>query len=321
VGSLDLPDQPDEAGQAEKARRGGADRPRHGFREMSDPDERGRVYDAMRAHCADPQTTKQAEGGPESGQPPDVTGQRGYRDEVSRFREIWAKHEERWPAMARSAEDRSSDSPRPHDKDGNVPSDQERRAENDAVGRVREAEGKLSADMRAIEEENKYGGWLAGFEFRLKGEDRLKEKIAERREGESDKSPTEILRKIADVIRYTYCFQPGDYTRGYYDIKERLESRGHEMYHSRNYWTDPEYKGINTRWVTSDGQRFEVQLHTPDSFHAKHDMTHEAYKRIRNPATSRAERSELHAFQCEVSSRIQVPDGVADIPDYQKEGF
>jgi hypothetical protein len=300
---------------------GGADRPRHGSREMSDPDERGRVYDAMRAHCADTETTKQAKGGPESGHPPDVTGQRGYQDEVPRFREMWAEHEERWPAMARSGEDRSSDSPRPHHKDGNVPSGQERRAENDAVGRVREAEQGLSADVQAIQQENKYEGWLAGFEFRLKGEDRLNEKIAERREGESDKSPTEILRTIADVIRYTYSFQSENYTRGYFDVKERLESRGHEMYHSTNYWIDPEYKGINTRWVTSDGQRFEVQFHTPESFHAKHYVTHEAYKRIRNPATSRAERSELHAFQCEVSSRIQVPDGAADIPDYQKEGF
>ena len=45
------------------------------------------------------------------------------------------------------------------------------------------------------------------------------------------------------------------------------------MYYSKNYWADPEYKGINTRWLTAEGQRFEVQFHTPDSFHAKHDVT------------------------------------------------
>jgi hypothetical protein len=92
------------------------------------------------------------------------------------------------------------------------------------------------------------------------------------------------------------------------------------MFYSKNYWTHPEYKGVNTRWVTPDGQRFEVQFHTPDSFHAKHHVTHLAYERIRN-ATSRAELRELHAFQREVSSWIQVPDGAADIPDYKKEGF
>ena len=70
-----------------------------------------------------------------------------------------------------------------------------------------------------------------------------------------------------------------------------------------------------------EGQRFEVQFHTPDSFHAKHAVTHLAYERIRDTSTSRAELRELHAFQREVSSPIQAPDGAADIPDYRKEGF
>jgi hypothetical protein len=93
------------------------------------------------------------------------------------------------------------------------------------------------------------------------------------------------------------------------------------MYYSKNSWTNAEYKGINTRWVTPDGQRFEVQFHTPDSFHAKHYVTHAAYERIRNPATSKQELRELHAFQQEVSAWIQIPDSASDIPDFKKEGF
>jgi len=93
------------------------------------------------------------------------------------------------------------------------------------------------------------------------------------------------------------------------------------MYYSRNWWTDPEYKGINTRWVTAEGRRFEVQFHTPESFHAKHHVTHAAYERIRDPTTSRRELRELHAFQRTVSAWIEVPDGAADIPDFKKEGF
>ena len=79
-----------------------------------------------------------------------------------------------------------------------------------------------------------------------------------------------------------------------------------------------EYKGINTRWLTAEGQRFEVQFHTPDSFHAKNHVTHLAYERLRDTSTSRAELRELHAFQRQVSSRIQAPDGAADIPDYKE---
>ncbi len=93
------------------------------------------------------------------------------------------------------------------------------------------------------------------------------------------------------------------------------------MCYSKNSWTDPEYKGINTRWVNPEGQRFEVQFHTAESFHAKHQVTHVAYERIRDPAALRSELRELHAFQREVCSHIQVPEGAVEISDYRKEGF
>jgi len=186
---------------------------------------------------------------------------------------------------------------------------------------VRKAEASISADTRTAEQENTSGGWLEGFKFRLKGDDRLKEKVAEQLKAEPEKTSGEVLRKIPDAIRYTFCFQPENYVRGYYDIKATLEGYGHEMYLSNNSWSGQEYKGINTRWVTQEGQRFEVQFHTPESFHAKQYITHEAYERIRNPMTSRRELRELHAFQRAVSSQIEIPDGAARIPDYKKEGL
>ena len=191
----------------------------------------------------------------------------------------------------------------------------------DAIGRVRKAEVSISADTRTAEQENTSGGWLEGFKFRLKGDDRLKEKVAEQLKAEPEKNSGEALRKIPDAIRYTFCFQPENYTLGYYDIKARLENCGHEMYLSKNSWGNLEYKGINTRWVTQGGQRFEVQFHTPESFHAKQDITHTSYERIRNPLTSDGERMELQKFQREVSAVIRIPHAAAEIPDYKKEGF
>jgi hypothetical protein len=302
VGSLDRPDQPDEAGRAEQADARGPDRPTPKPRELPDPDERGRAYEAMLAHFSG-KTAVEAS----PGQQPDGIQRRSYRDEVPRYLDTWADHERRWPPRPRAVMDRPADP---------VGSD-------DAVARVQEAEPRFSADTRAIEQENKdkYGGWLAGFEHRLKGEDRLKEKIAAMVKVERGMTAAKALREIPDAMRYTFCFHPEGYTRGYYDIKERFESRGYEMYYSQNWWTNPEYKGINTRWVTSEGQRFEVQFHTPDSFHAKHHVTHKAYERIRDPATSREELRELHAFQRQVCELIEIPDGATDIPDYRKEGF
>ena len=73
--------------------------------------------------------------------------------------------------------------------------------------------------------------------------------------------------------------------------------------------------------VSGSGQRFEVQFHTPESFHAKQNITHTSYERIRNPLTSDGERMELRKFQREVSAAIGIPDAVAEIPDHKKEGF
>jgi hypothetical protein len=322
VGFLDQPDRPDEPGRPERGSTSGADRPAPKPRELPDPDERGRVYEAMRAYGSAETAggSTDAAGESQHGKQADRAGQRAYRGEVPRFTDMWADHERRWAETRRHAPDlktahHQDDSPRPSP---------ERQAETaEAIGRVREAEPRLSADAQVIEQDNKdtYGGWLEGFGNRIKGEDRLEGKAVERLQGEPDKSSAEILHKISDAIRYTFCFQPENYTRGYYDIRERFESRGHEMCYSKNYWTHLEYKGVNTRWVTPEGQRFEVQFHTPDSFHAKHQVTHLAYERIRDPMTKRAELRELHAFQREVSSWIQVPDGAAGIPDYKKEGF
>jgi hypothetical protein len=301
---VDLPDQPDELSRAERARDASAGRPQ--TREMPDPDERGRAYEAMRAHVS-----------------ADAAEQGSYWDEVPRFRQMWADHESRWPERQPAAEpDRSADPAGAYRSRGGFELDPERHAETiGAIGRMRETEPSISADLQAVEKESTCGGWLAGFDRRIKGDDRLKEKVAEQAAAEPDKSSSAILRKIPDALRFTYCLEPDNYVRGYYDIEARLEDAGHEMYQSTNYWADPEYKGINTRWITHQGQRFEVQFHTPESFHAKEVLTHKAYERIRDPTTSRPELRELHAFQRELSAWIQVPDGAADIPDFKKEGF
>jgi hypothetical protein len=308
VASVDLPSEPEELSQAGRADRAVDHARSNGteptkVREMPDPDERGRLYEAMQLHAEADAAEYTPTGRLDGAERP------RYWDEVPRFRDMWAEHERRWPARPRAAEDSSADPPERH-----MPTAEE-------IGRIRDAERGLSSDAQAIEQENRYGGWLEGFEHRLKGEDRLKEKIADKVGAELRMAPAEALREVGDAIRYTYCFQPENYTRGYYDIKERWESRGHEMYYSKNYWTNAEYKGINTRWVTPEGQRFEVQFHTPESFHAKHHVTHLAYERIRDPETKDEERGELEAFQRAVSAWIEIPDGAANIPDYKKEGF
>ena len=134
-------------------------------------------------------------------------------------------------------------------------------------------------------------------------------------------TPKEAINKLNDAIRYTFCFESANYANGYRDVKQQLEARKYRMVYGKNHWRDdPEYKGINTRWVTPEGQRFEVQFHTPESYHAKQEVTHGSYERLRNPLTEDEERSELEAFQREVCSWVTVPEGAREIADYGMRG-
>lgn len=247
-----------------------------------------------------------------------------YWTEVPRFTRMWADHLDKWPAdrQPTTTVDRSRDSPESWRSDSNLRLNADVHIRTrEAIYDVQRAERPMTEHVHDVEQENIHGGRLEGLDFRLKGEDRLKEKVAEVLKREPGRTPDEVVREIPDAIRYTFCLRAEDYTDGYRDIRQRIEAFGYEMIYSKNYWNDPEYKGINTRWMTSEGQRFEVQFHTPESYHAKQEVTHEAYERIRNQLTGRAERPALKSFQCEVSSWIPVPEGATDIPDHKKEGM
>jgi hypothetical protein len=222
---------------------------------------------------------------------------------------MWAEHEERWPS-ATAAVDRSRDPAGSWRGDGNQYLNPEQNAlVNDMISRTKQAAPSITENMREIERENTCSAKLDGLDHLLKGESSFKEKAAGNREFAPDAASEQVLSNVPDAIRYTFCAAPENYKNAYYDIKQRLEARDCTMVHSQNYWSNPEYKGINTRWITKEGQQFEVQFHTEESFDAKHRITHSSYERLRNPLTQDGEKRALSAFQKEVCSWISEPEG------------
>jgi hypothetical protein len=199
------------------------------------------------------------------------------------------------------------------------------RADVDAVGRahaidqgyarVQEIEEKtVTPAMRRIEAEDP-DRHLTGLDHRLKGKDRLAEKAANFMLSNAELSPDQAFAKVKDAIRYTFTYSEDHYAEGVRADVGRLEER-FDLVDLRNSWPGEEYKGINSRWrVPEDNQLFEVQFHTQASFEAK-QLTHVAYEKIRDPATSKGERQKLQDFQRQVSVDIPVPTHVNDIPDY-----
>jgi hypothetical protein len=257
---------------------------------------------------------------PDVARDPDAA-RRDYWSEVPRFMRTWAAHEHTWPERQASAVDRSKDPPGSWRGKGNQYLDPEQHARaKDVIADVERAEKPITKHLQEVEQDNACGGWLEGLEYRLKGEDRLKEKIAEVLKRVPGRTAEATARTLPDPIRYTFCFEADDYADGYWDVKSRVESNGHEMIYSKNSWRDDSgYRGINTRWVTPEGQQFELQFHTLESFHAKQQITHNAYERARSPLTQPKERQQLDSFQRAVFSWLTFPEDAATIPDYRRK--
>ena len=223
---------------------------------------------------------------------------------VLELRSTWEAHEARWPSQ--------KDSASPHRPDT---LDLEASAEVDrGCGRIREVgENVITPAMRAIEAEDS-DRHLIGIEHRLKGAERIKEKVAAEIEARPGLSADQALASVPDGIRFTFCYGDEHYVGGVTTDLDRLGALGFKMAKQlKNSWDSDQYKGINTQWLEPEtGQRFEVQFHTRASFEAK-QLSHAAYERIRNPRTSAAELDELEDFQRQVCAKIPIPPGSPQI--------
>jgi hypothetical protein len=164
---------------------------------------------------------------------------------------------------------------------------------------------------------------LTGFDRRIKGDDRLKEKVADEMRSTPGITPSQALASIADVVRFTFTYGHSAYTADVKKDVERLEAAGFTQVERRNTWSSEQYKGINTRWREPDsGVIFEVQFHTQASLEAK-ELTHEAYERIRSiddeAAESIREATELKKFQRQANSKVSIPPGALGYEDYRPE--
>jgi hypothetical protein len=240
-----------------------------------------------------------------------------WSETTKESRWMWAEYQRRWPPGERERVDISDDPPGSWRGDGNrvlYPADNGRvEAACDRI--ANREEEKISPGLRATESQDP-DRHLIGFDDRLKGRDRIKEKVC----GTTNdfiRSPEQAVSLVPDAIRYTFQYRDARYTQGVLADIARLRDQGFELDKLKNSWSHDQYKGINSQWIEPDsGQRFEVQFHTRISFEAK-QLTHGAYERLRTQQPPDAfEQMVLEAFQKKVTAEVPVPPGADGIPDY-----
>ena len=240
-----------------------------------------------------------------------------WQETAAESRWMWSEYQRKWPPAERPPVDKSTGASDSWSGDRGRSLDN---ADNSRVeaecDRIAEREReKISPALRAIESQDP-DRHLVGFEHRLKGRDRIKEKVCDKMD-EFSCSAEEAVSVVSDTIRYTFQYREARYTQGVWTDLERLKDKGFKLHQLKNSWSGEEYKGINSTWIDPDtGQRFEVQFHTRISFEAK-QLTHNAYERIRTEPDE-FEKMVLKAFQRKVSAEIPIPPGAADITDYSE---
>ncbi|HMD93654.1 MAG TPA: hypothetical protein VKG80_13530 [Trebonia sp.] len=198
-----------------------------------------------------------------------------------------------------------------------VEAEYRREAVDRGCDRVREVEETVVTPAMLRVEAEDPDRCLAGFDNRLKGKDRLAEKVTKAME-ERGRTAEEALASVKDAIRYTFQYADEKYAEGVYADCLRLEAAGFQRGDRQGTWESEQYKGINSRWREPEsGFLFEVQFHTQASFSAKQE-THWAYEQLRQTDTELPddEIRELRAYQREVSVKVPIPPGATEIPDY-----
>lgn len=251
----------------------------------------------------------------------EYSASRGWDEAAPVLRETWENHEKKWPHPERAGQTVHTETPGAWRGNGDRYLAPDANAEvTRGCARIREiGDAIITPAMRNIEAEDP-SRHLAGLDYRLKGEDRLKEKVAERLQLRPELSPTQVLSAVPDAVRFTFIYAEERYADGVRADLTRLRANGFQLADPvKNSWTAEQYKGINSRWRESgSGQVFELQFHTQASFEAK-QLTHPAYERIRNPETTDVERAELEAFQSRACDKIPIPPGAAEIEDYPRK--
>lgn len=183
---------------------------------------------------------------------------------------------------------------------------------DDLVGGIRGVEEGITADIQGIGDRT--GGRLRGLDFRVKSESSTARKIAADLRDNPALSVQEARDGIYDALRYTYEFDPAEYTQGVRNALEELQAAGYEQLRFKDYWNAPSgYTSFQGNWKAPDGTIIELQFHTPASLAAK-DPSHLLYEEWRVLPKGHSRRDTLQAEMDALWNPIREnpPPGVGD---------
>jgi hypothetical protein len=180
--------------------------------------------------------------------------------------------------------------------------------------KAKAAEPRISATMNEIA--GITGTELGGFEFRLKTEDSLTDKIKRDAE-EKEITAEQAANRLFDPVRYTIVAPTAKYTQVIDDVKRELATRGYNVDKEKNFWLEgsADYKGYHLQLTSPDGMRTELQFHTKKSFDVKMNLNHPIYKAQTRLGAKNVGKKKWTEYQIQMitnSDTIPTPPGIAN---------
>lgn len=154
----------------------------------------------------------------------------------------------------------------------------------------------------------KVGADMAGIEYRIKSKESYLRKIR------SNYNPNGNEYEVKDILRYTYTASSDKLTEVTLKAIESYRNMGYNTDAIKNYWLNKRnpYNGINTIVKATNGQKFELQYHTPESYSVK-DAMHGLYEKWRVLDKSSLEAVELRKQMNQMSSCLEIPHNISEV--------
>lgn len=109
-------------------------------------------------------------------------------------------------------------------------------------------------------------------------------------------------------------FESEGFTANVKNVMAQLETQG---YKTTTLWSNFKsgvaYKGINSAVTTAEGDLFELQFHTPESFEMKQDINHSLYEQARVLEDDDSVKLQLDKQMISNSATVELPPGVQSI--------
>lgn len=181
--------------------------------------------------------------------------------------------------------------------------------------KCKEYEPKITKTLEGITK-SADGAKMVGLEFRLKSNESTLRKVKKDAE-EKNWSENTVLNNMYDIVRYTQESPEDKLVSNFEKTMDDLKSKGYIIIQIKNtFKPNAEYKGINCKIKSPEGNKFELQFHTPKSLEVK-EVIHKKYEKQRQLPEGSEEYKKLGAEMHEISRAIKEPRNIDSIKNYQ----